>query len=93
MHLEPKKCLIIVGQKAQEIKDALNAISGTATNERIITSQPRYGEKIKVETPTTLMGSLEFQNAAKVQFFYQKVTAAFPGLFLFLLPTQNGSTP
>ena len=47
----------------------INAISGTATNERIITSQPRYGDKIKVETPTTLMGSLEFQNTAKIQFF------------------------
>ena len=47
----------------------INAISGTATNERIITSQPRYGDKIKVETPTTLMGSLEFHNKAKVQFF------------------------
>ena len=47
----------------------INAISGTATNERTITSQPRYGDKIKVETPTTLMGSLEFQNNAKIQFF------------------------
>ena len=47
----------------------INAISGTATNERTITSQPRYGDKIKVETPTTLMGSLGFQNGAKVQFF------------------------
>ena len=47
----------------------INAISGTATKERTITSQPRYGDKIKVETPTTLMGSLEFQNNAKVQFF------------------------
>ena len=47
----------------------INAISGTATNERIITSQPRYGDKIKVETPTTLMGSLEFTNNAKIQFF------------------------
>ena len=47
----------------------INAISGTATNERTITSQPRYGDKIKVETPTTLMGSLEFTNNAKIQFF------------------------
>ena len=31
----------------------ISSISGTATPERIITSQPRSGEKIKVETPTT----------------------------------------
>jgi len=47
----------------------ISSISGTATPERIITSQPRSGEKIKVETPTTLMGTLEFQNNAKIQFF------------------------
>ncbi len=47
----------------------ISSISGTATTERIITSQPRNGERIKVETPTTLMGTLEFQNNAKVQFF------------------------
>ena len=29
----------------------------------------RNGEKIKVETPTTLMGTLEFHNNAKIQFF------------------------
>ena len=44
-------------------------MSGTATPERIITSEPRNGEKIKVETPTTLMGTLEFHNNAKIQFF------------------------
>ena len=32
------------------------AISGTALEYRTITSKPRYGQKIKVETPTTLMG-------------------------------------
>ena len=47
----------------------ISSISGTATSERIITSQPRSGEKIKVETPTTLMGTLEFQNNVKIQFF------------------------
>ena len=47
----------------------ISSISGTATPERIITSKPRSGEKIKVETPTTLMGTLEFQNNAKIQFF------------------------
>ena len=48
---------------------SISSLSGTATPERIITSEPRYGEKIKVETPTTLMGILEFQNNAKIQFF------------------------
>ena len=48
---------------------SISSISGTATPERIITSEPRYGEKIKVETPTTLIGTLEFQNKAKIQFF------------------------
>ena len=43
--------------------------SGTVEKERIITSQPRYGEKIIVETPTTLMGILEFNNSAKIQYF------------------------
>jgi len=33
---------------------SISSLSGTATPERIITSDPRYGEKIKVETPTTL---------------------------------------
>jgi len=47
----------------------ISSISGTATSERTITSQPRNGEKIKVETPTTLMGTLEFQNNSKIQFF------------------------
>ena len=47
----------------------LSAISGSVSDERIITSKPRYGEKIKVETPTTLMGTLEFYNNAKIQFF------------------------
>jgi len=47
----------------------ISSLSGTATTERIITSEPRNGEKIKVETPTTLMGILEFYNNAKIQFF------------------------
>ena len=45
------------------------SISGTVEKERTITSQPRYGEKIIVETPTTLMGILEFNNNAKIQYF------------------------
>ena len=48
---------------------SISSLSGTATSERIITSEPRKGEKIKVETPTTLMGTLEFHNNAKIQFF------------------------
>jgi len=48
---------------------SISSLSGTATPERIITSEPRNGEKIKVETPTTLMGTLEFHNDAKIQFF------------------------
>ena len=48
-----------------------NIISSSAKveNERIITSEPRNGEKIIVETPTTLMGILEFKNNAKIQYF------------------------
>lgn len=49
--------------------ESITSVSGTVTDERIITSKPRYGEKIKVETPTTLMGVLNFTNNAKVQFF------------------------
>ncbi len=47
----------------------VNALSGTASNERIITSKARFGEKITVETPTTLIGTLEFHNNSKIQFF------------------------
>jgi len=43
--------------------------SGTVEKERTITSQPRHGKKIIVETPTTLMGILEFNNSAKIQYF------------------------
>ncbi len=45
------------------------SLSETVEKERLITSQPRNGEKIVVETPTTLMGILEFANNAKIQFF------------------------
>ena len=37
--------------------------------ERVITSKPRFGEKIIVETPTSLLGTLDFQNESKIQFF------------------------
>ena len=48
---------------------SVNATSLTALNERTITSKPRYGEKIKVETPTTLIGTLSFYNNSIIQFF------------------------
>jgi predicted dehydrogenase len=49
--------------------ESILSVSGTASEERIITSEPRNGEKIKVETPTTLLGVLNFKNKAKVQLF------------------------
>ena len=47
----------------------VNSLSSTALEERTITSKPRFGEKISVETPTTLIGNLEFHNELKIQFF------------------------
>ena len=47
----------------------ISATSVTANEERTITSELRNGEKIKVETPTTLIGTLGFTNNAKIQFF------------------------
>ncbi|HEY8596601.1 MAG TPA: Gfo/Idh/MocA family oxidoreductase [Devosiaceae bacterium] len=40
------------------------AMSSMAETERTILSQPRAGEKIKVETPTTIHAILEFHNGA-----------------------------
>ncbi|HUV32050.1 MAG TPA: Gfo/Idh/MocA family oxidoreductase [Devosiaceae bacterium] len=42
------------------------ALSGMAQSERMISSQPRAGETIKVETPTTVHALIEFQNGAIV---------------------------
>ncbi|WP_417422931.1 Gfo/Idh/MocA family protein [Hoeflea sp.] len=42
------------------------AMSSIPTPERKITSKPRYGEMIKVETPTTVHAVLEFANGALV---------------------------
>jgi len=42
------------------------AISTTPLSERTITSEPRYGEKIKVETPTTIHALLSFANGATI---------------------------
>ena len=47
----------------------VSASSLTAKKERVITSKPRFGQKINVETPTTLIGILEFHNNSKIQFF------------------------
>tara|TARA_Y100001935_G_C17094546_1_gene402893 strand:- start:46 stop:729 length:684 start_codon:yes stop_codon:yes gene_type:complete len=44
------------------------ASSSTVQKKRIISSKPRFGDKIIVETPTTLMGILEFHNQSKIQF-------------------------
>ncbi|MBO6719931.1 MAG: Gfo/Idh/MocA family oxidoreductase [Rhizobiaceae bacterium] len=40
--------------------------SSTPALERTITSKPRYGQKIKVKTPTTIHSVLEFENGAVV---------------------------
>lgn len=40
------------------------ALSSIPTKERTITSKPRYGEKIAVETPTTVHALLEFESGA-----------------------------
>ena len=42
------------------------AISSTPRTERIITSKPRFGEKLKVTTPTTIHALLEFGNGAVI---------------------------
>ncbi len=42
------------------------AFSSTPTAERTITSKPRYGQKVKVNTPTTIHSVLEFENGAVV---------------------------
>jgi predicted dehydrogenase len=42
------------------------ALAATPRTERVITSKPRYGQTVKVETPTTLHALLEFHNGAVV---------------------------
>jgi predicted dehydrogenase len=44
------------------------ALAATPARERTITSKPRYGEKIKVATPTTIHALLEFENGATITF-------------------------
>lgn len=46
----------------------VGTLSSTPSASRTITSQPRRGETIKVETPTTLQSLLEFENGAVVMF-------------------------
>lgn len=41
---------------------AVSAVASVTFPERTITSQPRYGEKIKVEVPTYVSGNLMFEN-------------------------------
>ena len=42
------------------------AMASAPAHERTISSEPRRGEKIKVETPTTIHAVLEFQNGAMI---------------------------
>lgn len=44
----------------------VSAIATTPSPTRTITSKPRNGQKIKVETPTTIQALLEFENGATV---------------------------
>jgi predicted dehydrogenase len=43
---------------------SVSALAATTFKERLITSQPLNGKKIKVETPTHLTGALEFSQGA-----------------------------
>ncbi|MGP6089951.1 Gfo/Idh/MocA family protein [Antarctobacter jejuensis] len=44
----------------------VTAMSSSASEYRTITSQPRAGEKIKVETPTTIHAILQFASGAQI---------------------------
>lgn len=46
----------------------VGALATIPARERTISSQPRAGEKIPVETPTTILALLEFENGAAVSF-------------------------
>ena len=46
----------------------VTAMATSASDTRTITSQPRYGEKIPVETPTTIHSILEFHSGAQITF-------------------------
>ena len=44
----------------------VGALASTPAKERTITSKPRFGEKVPVNTPTTIHALLEFENGAVV---------------------------
>ncbi len=44
----------------------VGAMSSSAAEYRTITSEPRYGERIKVETPTTVHALMEFHSGAQI---------------------------
>jgi predicted dehydrogenase len=44
----------------------VGALTSTPAKERTITSKPRFGEKVPVNTPTTIHALLEFENGAVV---------------------------
>lgn len=44
----------------------VTALAGKASEERLITSEPRAGEKIPVKTPTTIHALLQFESGAMV---------------------------
>ncbi len=46
----------------------VGAIAGMASPERTITSAPRHGEKIAVETPTTIHAVMEFHAGAQITY-------------------------
>ena len=43
---------------------AVRGLAATSFEERVISSKPRFGEKIRVETPTHVTGLLEFRSGA-----------------------------
>jgi len=46
----------------------VTAMSSSGSAERTITSQPRFGEKITVETPTTIHAVMEFHSGAQITY-------------------------
>lgn len=48
--------------------ESVTAMSSSASEERTITSQPRHGEKITVETPTTIHAVLQFKSGAQITY-------------------------
>ncbi|MBN9672616.1 Gfo/Idh/MocA family protein [Roseibium aggregatum] len=46
----------------------VTAMSSSGSAERTITSEPRHGEKITVETPTTIHAVLEFHSGAQITY-------------------------